>query len=62
MNSGYKTTKAVSCGTKSIMKDVLSKAVNSHVHRVWVLDSSEKPIGVVSFTDIINKLNEETRR
>jgi len=36
--------------------DLLKLIEVHHVHRVWIVDDSNKPIGVVSLSDIMNKL------
>jgi CBS-domain-containing membrane protein len=33
--------------------DVMTKMLESKVHRVWILDSNNKPTGVISMTDVI---------
>jgi len=42
-----------SCTLKSTIHDVILQLAQSHFHRLFVLDSDQKPIGVVSLGDII---------
>jgi len=48
-----KLRKPVTCSPKDSLNDLINKVVPSRIHRVWVTDSSEIPLGVVSLTDII---------
>jgi len=43
----------VVCNVRTPLSEVMLKMVVARVHRVWVVDASQKPIGVVSMTDII---------
>lgn len=36
------------------LKDVVKDLAESHLHRVWVIDGDNKPIGVVSLRDVID--------
>jgi len=51
-----KLTHPVTCGPTDILLDVAIRAVAAKVHRVWVVDSAERPIGVVTMSDIIAKV------
>jgi len=44
------------------MEEVLMKATAARVHRVWVVDKSDRPVGLVSLTDIIGALSEARER
>lgn len=43
----------VTCLSTSPMEEVISKAVDYHVHRVWVIDEEGSLIGLVSLTDML---------
>jgi len=59
MNEGQYIPKPVTCHPKSYIKTVLEKAIAAKVHRVWVVNSSLQPVGVVSYSDIISALKDE---
>jgi len=42
----------VTCEARTLLKDVILQMVTAKVHRVFVVDASRKPRGVVSMTDI----------
>lgn len=46
----------VTCFTNSSVLDVIDKAVDGHVHRVWVVDQHGLLVGIVSLTDILRVL------
>ncbi len=37
---------------------VVNKMLTLHLHRVWVVDSELRPLGVVTMSDVISKFNE----
>lgn len=39
-----------------IVEDVVKTMLTNHVHRVWLTDGDNKPVGVVSLTDVISRL------
>jgi len=43
----------VTCEMKSTLPELLRQILQNGVHRVYVIDSQERPIGVVSLTDIL---------
>jgi len=43
----------VTCKPESHLNEVINKSISAKVHRIWVTDSGEKPLGVVTFTDIL---------
>jgi len=38
--------------------DVLGRMVNDRVHRVWIVDEQQKPVGVLSICDIISQFSD----
>jgi CBS domain-containing protein len=55
---GGKPPHPVVCKSTSTLADVMLAVTTAKVHRVWVTDSKEQPIGVVTLTDIINTVLE----
>jgi len=53
MNIGRKPAHVVTCSSHELLSGVIAKAVTSNVHRVWVTNSAQNPIGVVTLTDIL---------
>lgn len=51
--------KPVVCFAKDNLKEVMTKAVAAKTHRIYIIDSAEKPLGVVTFGDIIRTLSAE---
>ncbi|KAI3463416.1 hypothetical protein Pfo_020079 [Paulownia fortunei] len=47
------TKDLITCQPESLLCKVVDKAINNHVHRVWVLDERGSLGGLVSLTDII---------
>ncbi|KAK6153747.1 hypothetical protein DH2020_013386 [Rehmannia glutinosa] len=47
------TREHITCQPESLLREVVDKAINSHVHRVWVVDGRGLLAGLVSLTDII---------
>lgn len=43
----------VTCHAESSLAEVINKAVDKHVHRVWVVDNVGMLSGIVSLTDMI---------
>lgn len=43
----------VSCEAEAPLCEVIDMVVTKHVHRVWVVDSQDSLVGLVSLTDII---------
>jgi len=48
-----KSPHPVTCTPNSTLKEIMLQAIGAHVHRVWVVNSAQEPVGVVSFSDII---------
>jgi len=44
----------VTCTTTDTMGDVMTIAIQNRVHRVWIVNNIQCPIGLITFTDIIN--------
>jgi CBS domain-containing protein len=45
----------VTCSLKTTFKQVLDLLVKYHAHRVWVVDAEEKPVHVITLSDILAK-------
>jgi CBS domain-containing protein len=50
----------VLCRPGSSLSEVVAMLVASKVHRVYVVDEQERPVGVVTITDVLRKLVELT--
>jgi CBS domain-containing protein len=48
----------VTCHLETPLAEVMSKALTSHVHRVWVVDNEGKLNGVLSFSDMIRVVHD----
>jgi CBS domain-containing protein len=44
----------VSVKSSATLGQVIQNLVENRVHRVWLIDDKEKPIGVVTHTDLMN--------
>src|SRR5205807_833547 len=51
--SVYMTADPVTSGPAARISDLAGKMVDAHIHRVVVVDEQERPIGIVSSTDIL---------
>ncbi|KAI3455309.1 hypothetical protein Pfo_011972 [Paulownia fortunei] len=47
------TKELIICHPESLLREVVDKVVNNHVHRVWVVDELGLLAGLISLTDII---------
>lgn len=47
-----KSLHPVSCKLNSTFKDVVNEMVALHIHRIWVTDDHQRPIGVISLGDL----------
>lgn len=59
--SQYKAKEAIpniTCTTSTTIGSVISMLANSNVHRVWVVDEQEKPISVISITNVCEFLSQ----
>jgi CBS-domain-containing membrane protein len=48
----------VTCHVQTPLAEVMSKALTSHVHRVWVVDNNGQLSGVVTFSDMIRVVHD----
>lgn len=53
---GTRPREPVTCTDGSSLPEAMDKAVDKHVHRVWVVDQQGLLTGVVSLTDLIRVL------
>jgi CBS domain-containing protein len=44
----------VTCTNTDTMGEVMTKAIQHRVHRIWIVNNIGCPIGLVTFTDVIN--------
>lgn len=51
-----KVAHPVVVSSRDTIESILYKVYTSKVHRVWVVDSAQRPIGVVALGDIISFL------
>lgn len=56
---GEEEKRMVTCTMESTLGEVVEKAVENHVHRLWVVDEEEGLLrGVVSLTDVLRVVRE----
>jgi len=53
---GEKAAVPVVCKPLDRLEDILSKILIAKIHRIWITNSAEQPIGVITLTDIIKFL------
>jgi len=46
----------VSCYSRATLEEVMVQAIAAQTHRVWIINASQNPIGVVTFSDILQTL------
>jgi predicted transcriptional regulator len=46
----------IACDPNSDFKASLEDMMNNHVHRMFLLDNEEKPLGILSLTDVIREM------
>ena len=51
---------AICCHSSDTLGAVIDKLAATRIHRVYLVDKTDKPIGVVSLGDIISVFVEET--
>jgi len=49
----FKSLFPITCSASETLENVLCKMVATKVHRVWVVDSEKRLLGVVSITDVM---------
>jgi len=47
-----KLVHVVTCNPKSTLREVILQLFTAKIHRVWVIDSATKPVGVITLSDI----------
>jgi CBS domain-containing protein len=52
-SSDKKPAVPVTCSPETHLTEVVEKLIGAKIHRVWVVDSAQRPIGVVTLTDIL---------
>ncbi|XP_042476223.1 SNF1-related protein kinase regulatory subunit gamma-like PV42a [Macadamia integrifolia] len=53
---GHSPRELVTCDPEMSLGEVIEKAVNGQVHRVWVVDKQGLLVGIVSLTDILRMI------
>ncbi|KAJ4950613.1 hypothetical protein NE237_027445 [Protea cynaroides] len=53
---GHSPRELVTCHPEKSLGEVIEKAVNGQVHRVWVVDKQGLLVGIVSLTDILRMI------
>jgi len=48
---------SVGCQVSSSLEEILALLANNRVHRVWVVDSTSRPAGVISLSDVLEHLS-----
>jgi CBS domain-containing protein len=51
----YSMKNIVTCPVNTSLKQVLDLLVKHHAHRVWVVDAEQKPVNVITLSDILAK-------
>jgi len=54
--TGEKPFVPVSCKPTATLEQVILQAITARVHRVWVVNSKQTPIGTISFSDCLKVL------
>ena len=49
-----RVTDLVTCQEGKTLEAVMQRALESKVHRVWIVDGDQRPVGVMSYTDMIS--------
>jgi len=49
-------TPPVTCNQSTCLGDIITKVVQTHIHHLWVVDDQDKPLAVVTLTDILYSL------
>lgn len=57
LQHGGQVRAMVTCTANDVLADVMEKVLKNKVHRVWVVDDQQKPVGVVTLSDIICKFS-----
>ena len=47
----------ITCNEDTTVIEVIKKLSENHIHRIYIVDKNERPIGIVSMSDIIVALN-----
>jgi CBS domain-containing protein len=50
------TPKAISVSESATVKDAAKKLLDSEIHRLLVVDDDDRPVGILSTTDIIREM------
>lgn len=56
LSNDGKLQHSVTVTPRETLNDSIIKCVAAKIHRVWIINSAQTPIGVISFTDIINTI------
>jgi len=54
--NGEKPAVPVTVSSTSTLEEAILKCITAKIHRVWVVNSAQEPIGVVSFSDMIKSI------
>jgi CBS domain-containing protein len=49
-------THMVSCVGSETIADVINKLAENHIHRVYIVDDANKPVGLVSLKDLLAEI------
>lgn len=60
--SRYITADVVTVGPQSTLSELARTMIDAHIHRVIVVDEEQKPVGIVSSTDILAAVAYSNRR
>jgi len=58
----YMTSNPVTVGPEAPIGELVQKMVDAHIHRVIVVDKDNKPLGIVSSTDVLAALAKAAQR
>jgi len=58
INQRGKPKAPITCTINTDFQTVLMKMILFRIHRIWIVDEDDRPIGVISQTDVMKKLSE----
>ena len=54
ISNGKSNGHPVVATTNTTFEQVLDKIVSHHLHRIWLVDQADKPIGVITLSDLLS--------
>ena len=56
-NTGH----CIASHTVCVLAQILRKLVENHLHRLYIVDEATKPVGVVTLTDILRVVTDQSK-